>query len=57
MASENHDLVLKFLKAKQLAKDDYYDVVIFGYLRGAIHNYKNQLNKWKECVILYIQRM
>ncbi len=31
-AEQNHDLVLEFLRCKRLSKDDYYDVVIFGYL-------------------------
>lgn len=33
-AEENHDLVCSFLKKKRLPKSQYYDVVIFGYLRA-----------------------
>lgn len=32
LAEENHDLVYKFLKENHLSVDQYYDVVIFGYL-------------------------
>ena len=31
-AAENHDLVLKFLKQRRLPMNDYYDVIVFGYL-------------------------
>lgn len=33
-AEEHHDLVYKFLRKKQLPIDEFYDVVIFGYLRS-----------------------
>lgn len=33
-AEEHHDLVYKFLRKKQLSIDEFYDVVIFGYLRA-----------------------
>ena len=33
-AAQNHDLVYKFLQKKNLPIDEYYDVVIFGYLRS-----------------------
>lgn len=33
-AEEHHDLVYKFLRKKQLPIDEFYDVVIFGYLRA-----------------------
>ncbi len=33
-AAEHHDLVYKFLRKKQLPIDEFYDVVIFGYLRA-----------------------
>lgn len=33
-AAENHGLVLKFLNENHLPEDEYYDVVIFGYLRA-----------------------
>ena len=33
-AEENHDLVYAFLNEKKLSEDDYYDVVVFGYLKA-----------------------
>ena len=33
-AEEHHDLVYKFLRKKQLPIDEFYDVVIFAYLRS-----------------------
>ena len=33
-AAENHGLVLKFLYENHLPEDEYYDVVVFGYLRA-----------------------
>jgi len=33
-ASEHHNLVYAFLRDKKLGRDDYYDVVVFGYLRA-----------------------
>lgn len=33
-AAENHGLVLKFLNENHLPEDEYYDVVIFGYLNA-----------------------
>lgn len=33
-AAEHHDLVYKFLRKKQLPIDEFYDVVIFAYLRS-----------------------
>ena len=33
-AAENHGLVLKFLNENHLPEDEYYDVVIFGYLKA-----------------------
>lgn len=35
MAEDNHDLVYAFLKANELPEDQYYDVVIFGFLCAA----------------------
>ncbi len=37
-AAENHGLVLKFLNENHLPEDEYYDIVIFGYL-NAVKNY------------------
>lgn len=33
-AAQNHDLVYAFLDDNRLKEDDFYDVVIFGYLRA-----------------------
>lgn len=33
-AAENHDLVYAFLKEKGLPENDFYDIVIFGFLRA-----------------------
>ncbi len=37
-AERNHDLVIDYLHRKHLPMDDYYDVVIFGYL-SAVQQY------------------
>lgn len=33
-AAEHHDLVFNFLRENGLAEDEYYDIVIFGYLKA-----------------------
>lgn len=33
-AAEWHNLIFSFLKAKGLPEDEYYDIVVFGYLRA-----------------------
>ncbi len=38
MAEQEHQLVLDFLHCKRLPMDDFYDVVIFGYL-SAVQQY------------------
>ncbi len=40
-ASEHHNLVYKFLAENHLPRDEFYDVVIFGYLR-AVSRYFNE---------------
>lgn len=37
-AAENHDLVYAFLNDKHLSENDFYDVIIFGYL-DAVRRY------------------
>lgn len=37
-AAENHDLVYAFLNDKHLPENDFYDVIIFGYL-DAVRRY------------------
>lgn len=33
-AAEHHSLIFRYLSQKRLPKDEYYDVVVFGYLNG-----------------------
>ncbi len=40
-AAENHNLVYKFLNENNLPENEYYDIVIFGYLK-AVQNYFNR---------------
>ena len=37
-AAEHHELVYKFLNNKHLPESEFYDVIIFGYLK-AVHDY------------------
>ena len=43
-AEENHELVYSFLNEKRLNEDDFYDVVIFGYLRAVQEWCRNSFN-------------
>ena len=45
-AEENHNLVYAFLNEKKLSEDEYYDVVVFGYLR-AIQVYFRESTSYK----------
>ena len=45
-ATEHHNLVYSFLNENQLSEDDYYDVVIFGYL-NAVKDYFSRSNLQK----------
>ncbi len=40
-ATENHNLIYNFLNLKSLCIDDFYDIVVFGYLRAVMKYYKN----------------
>lgn len=40
-AAQYHDLVYKFLRTHRLPEDEYYDVVIFGYLDAVQTNFRN----------------
>lgn len=40
-AEERHDLVTDFLHWKHLSMDDYYDIVIFGYLSAVQQYFRN----------------
>ena len=42
-ADKNHNLVYKFLHEKNLPASEYYDIVIFGYLR-AVQRYLTDPN-------------
>ena len=44
-AAENHHVVENFLKYRNLSRDEYYDVVIFGYLR-AVKKYFMRSDLW-----------
>lgn len=35
-AEEHHNLVYAFLNEKKLPEDEYYDVVVFGYLQAVM---------------------
>jgi RNA polymerase sigma-70 factor (ECF subfamily) len=47
-ADEHHEIVYKYLRFRRLRPEEYYDVVIFRYLR-AVHRYLNEpdLRKYK----------
>ena len=53
-AAENHGLVHKFLRENRLPVDDFYDVVIFGYLR-AVHRFfvEPELKKYSFATIAW----
>ena len=53
-ASEHYGLVNAYLSRKKLDERDYFDVVIFGYLR-AVHQYKSkpELAKYKFSTIAW----
>ena len=40
-AEQNHNLVIAFLRCKRLPMDDFYDVVIFGYLSAVQQYFRN----------------
>ena len=41
-AEDNHGIIYTFLNEKQLSEDDYYDVVVFGYLRAVQEYFDNK---------------
>lgn len=41
-AEAHHNLVYAFLNEKKLPEDEYYDVVVFGYLQAVIHPRQNR---------------
>ena len=42
IAAENHYLIRQFLEGNNLPEDDYYDVVVFGYLKAVKNFAKNK---------------
>lgn len=53
-AEENHDLVYAFLKENSLPVSQYYDVIIFGYLRAVQEYCGNQkLQKYKFATVAW----
>ena len=40
-AEQKHDLVIDFLRYRHLSMDDYYDIVIFGYLSAVQQYFRN----------------
>lgn len=40
-AAKNHQLIYKYLKYRQLPKEEYYDIAVFGYLK-AVEDYFNK---------------
>ncbi len=61
LAKDNHELVYAFLNRKKLAEEDYYDVIIFGYLHAVqeycdtpvLHKYKFSTLAWKRMQSAY----
>jgi len=55
-AEENHDLVYAFLNEKKLSEDEYYDVVVFGYLRAVqLHGSNSKLDKYRFSTLAWKQ--
>ena len=40
-AEQHHDMVIDYLRYKRLPMDDFYDVVIFGYLSAVQQSFRN----------------
>lgn len=53
-AAKNHRLIYKYLKKRQLSKEEYYDIVVFGYLK-AVQDYfcKEDLQQYAFSTICY----
>ena len=53
-AAKNHRLIYKYLKKRQLPKEEYYDIVVFGYLK-AVQDYfrKEDLQSFSFSTICY----
>jgi len=46
-AAENHNLVYDYLNERKLPEDEYYDIIIFGYLL-AVKKYLERANLRKK---------
>lgn len=58
-AEEKHDVVVKFLNDRELLSDEYYDVVVFGYLKAVkLYDEQNDLkaNAFEEVAISYMNK-
>ena len=53
-ATEHHALVYKFLKDNHLPMDEFYDVIIFGYLRAVNISISLQRLPGAVCALIYI---
>ncbi len=53
-AAKNHRLIYKYLKKRQLSKEEYYDIVVFGYLK-AVQDYhsKKDLQQYAFSTVCY----
>lgn len=53
-AAKHHRLIYKYLKKRQLSKEEYYDIVVFGYLK-AVQDYfcKEDLQRFSFSTICY----
>lgn len=53
-AAEHHNLIYAYLRRRRLPVDDYYDVVVFGYL-SAVRDYhtRENLRSWTFPAIAY----
>ena len=40
-AAQEHQIVIDFLRCKRLPMDDFYDIVIFGYLSAVQQYFRN----------------
>lgn len=53
-AAEHHGLIYSFLNRRRLDVNEYYDVVIFGYLKAVMnYNRKEQLQKYSFATIAW----
>lgn len=53
-ATQNHDLIYKFLNENHLSEDDFYDVIAIGYLRSIRRFFSNpQLHQYSFCTVAW----